>query len=68
MAVYVVSDLHGQFEVFMDGLEKIAFRDNDELYVIGDAIERGTDGIRILQYIKEHKNMDMKVFAIPVKE
>ncbi len=61
MAVYVVSDLHGQFEVFMDGLKKVEFKDNDELYVIGDAIDRGNDGIRILQYIKEHKNMDLLI-------
>ena len=57
MAVYVVSDLHGQFEVFMDGLKKVEFKDNDELYVIGDAIDRGNDGIRILQYIKEHEGV-----------
>ena len=29
--------------------------------MIGDAIDRGEDGIRILQYIKEHKNMDLLI-------
>ncbi len=61
MAVYAVSDLHGHFDVFMAGLKKIDFNDNDELYVIGDAIDRGDDGIRILQYVKEHKNMDLLI-------
>ncbi|MBE5870395.1 MAG: fructose-bisphosphatase class III [Lachnospiraceae bacterium] len=59
MSVYVVSDLHGQFEVFMEGLKEIGLGEEDQLYVIGDAIDRGDDGIRILQYIKKHKNMDL---------
>lgn len=59
MAVYTVSDLHGQYNTFIKGLEKIGFSDNDELYCIGDAIDRGPDGIRILQYIKDRKNMDL---------
>ena len=29
------------------------------LYVIGDAIDRGPDGIKILEYIKKHENMDL---------
>ncbi len=61
MSVYVVSDLHGQFEVFAEGLKKIEFGEHDYLYVIGDAIDRGNDGIRILQYIKEHHNMDLLI-------
>lgn len=59
MATYVVSDLHGQYGLFMKGLEKIGFSDSDELYVLGDAIDRGRAGIKILLYIKEHKNMDL---------
>ncbi len=59
MSVYAVSDLHGQYEVFIRGLEKIGFSDSDELYVIGDAVDRGPDGIRLLQYIKEQSNMTL---------
>ncbi|MBQ8947723.1 MAG: fructose-bisphosphatase class III [Lachnospiraceae bacterium] len=59
MAVYAVSDLHGRLDVFMRGLEKIEFGDADRLYVIGDAIDRGPDGIGILQYIRSHDNMDL---------
>ena len=33
----------------------------DVLYVIGDAIDRGPDGIKILEYIKDHKNMDLLI-------
>ena len=51
MAVYVVSDLHGQYDLFVRGLERIGFSGADKLYVIGDAIDRGPDGIKILQKI-----------------
>ena len=59
MATYAVSDLHGQYDVFIRGLEETGFGDDDELYVIGDVIDRGPDGIRLLQYIKEQKNMSL---------
>ena len=59
MATYVVSDLHGQYGVFREGLKKIGFGDNDSLYVLGDVIDRGDDGIKILQYIKRKKNIDL---------
>ena len=61
MAVYAVSDLHGQYDIFIEGLERIGFGESDELYMIGDAIDRGPDGIRILQYVKDHKNMDLLI-------
>ena len=59
MAVYVVSDLHGHMDVFMEGLNKIGFSDEDKLYVIGDAIDRGPKGIELLSYIMEHENMNL---------
>ena len=59
MSTYVVSDLHGQYEAFEAGLKKIEFNDKDELYVIGDAIDRGSGGIKILQHVKQEKNMDL---------
>ena len=61
MATYAVSDLHGHMDVFEKGLERIGFSEADMLYVIGDAIDRGPDGIKILEYIKDHKNMDLLI-------
>ena len=57
MATYAVSDLHGHMDVFEKGLEHIGFSDDDMLYVIGDAIDRGPDGIRILKTVMESHNM-----------
>ena len=59
MATYVVSDLHGQYDVFIKGLERIGFSASDKLYIIGDAIDRGPDGIRILQKIFAEDNMEL---------
>ena len=61
MAIYAVSDIHGYMNLFLKGLEEINFSDDDYLYVIGDAIDRGPDGIRLLRYIKEKDNMDLLI-------
>ena len=61
MATYVVSDLHGQFDTFEEGLQKIGLGDDDSLILIGDAIDRGPEGIKILRYIMDHDNMDMLI-------
>lgn len=56
--VYAVSDLHGyKFEKFMTLLEKADFSQDDTLYVIGDVIDRGTDGIKILKWIMKQPNV-----------
>lgn len=51
MSVYVMSDLHGNYEGFMSVLDQIGFSDSDELYIDGDVIDRGRDGIKILKYM-----------------
>lgn len=59
MATYVVSDLHGLYATFMEGLRVIDFREEDRLFVLGDAIDRGPDGIAILMEVKDRENMDL---------
>lgn len=51
---YAISDIHGMYgsyEATMNVLKK-----DDELYIIGDVIDRGDDGIKILQDIIRRKN------------
>ena len=57
MAVYVMSDLHGNYDGFMSILEQIKFSVEDELYVDGDIVDRGRDGIKILQYMMMQPNI-----------
>lgn len=56
---YAISDIHGRFDAFLALLERIHFKDTDELYILGDAIDRGPEPIKCLQYIMERPNMHM---------
>lgn len=55
--IYAISDLHGCFGKFIKMLETINFSDNDTLYILGDIVDRGEDGIKILQYIMDKQNI-----------
>ena len=50
---YVMSDIRGQFDAFMEVLELIGFADDDELYILGDVIDRGTKSIECIKWIME---------------
>lgn len=74
--IYIMSDLHGCFEEFKEMLELIHFSEDDELYIIGDIIDRGPEPIPLLQYIMDQKNIyvimgnheDMMLDAIKTKQ
>lgn len=58
--IYVTSDLHGYpFEEFIGLTEKAGFGENDRCYVLGDVIDRGSDGIKILRYIQRQPNFTL---------
>ena len=59
MAHYVVSDIHGEADRFYAMLEKIRFSADDTLYILGDVIDRGPDGIPLLREIMASTNMVM---------
>ena len=48
MATYVMSDIHGEFEKYISMLQKIEFKDEDTLYILGDVIDRGERPVDIL--------------------
>ena len=54
---YFVSDVHGQYELFIKLLEKIGFSDKDEMYVLGDMIDKGKGSIRLLKYVMGKPNI-----------
>ena len=54
---YVVSDLHGEYELFVKLLRKINFSDSDELYVCGDIIEKGLESVRLARLIFSMPNV-----------
>ena len=54
---YVMSDLHGEYEKYLRMLECIGFSDDDVLYILGDVLDRGDGGFKILFDIEERDNM-----------
>lgn len=54
-----MSDLHGCLEEFDAMLETIEFSKEDELYIIGDVIDRGPQSIALLKKIMGMKNVTM---------
>ena len=54
---YVMSDLHGCYDKYAGMLEKIGFGEDDTLYILGDVIDRGPDGIKILLDMMGRKNV-----------
>ncbi len=59
MAHYVLSDIHGEADCFHAMLEKISFSQEDALYILGDVIDRGLDGISLLKEIMGMSNAVM---------
>lgn len=57
--IYIISDLHGQGKAFFRMLNKIKFSEADIMYILGDVIDRGPDGIPLLEYIRRQPNMKM---------
>ena len=55
--IYVMSDLHGQYDMFTRMLELIKFNTNDTMYILGDIVDRGPKSIEIYRYVKEHDNI-----------
>lgn len=56
---YVLSDIHGESAAFDAILDLIQMNKADRLYIIGDVIDRGPDGIALLQRIRRMPNATM---------
>lgn len=56
---YVMSDIHGEADRFYRMLDRIKFCGGDTLYIIGDVIDRGVDGVDLLLDIMSRQNMIM---------
>jgi Calcineurin-like phosphoesterase len=51
MALYVLSDVHGYVGDLVRGLERAGFGDEDELWVLGDLLDRGPDGFGTVELV-----------------
>lgn len=57
MAKYVMSDIHGHFDMFMELIDKINFSKSDELYILGDVVDRGLYSCKTLLWMMQHDNI-----------
>lgn len=48
MSFYVMSDIHGMYDKYTAMLRKIRLSESDMLFVLGDVLDRGSEGLRIL--------------------
>ena len=55
--LYAVSDIHGCYDKYRKLLKKINFGPDDTLYVLGDVIDRGPDGFKILLDMARRTNV-----------
>lgn len=54
---YAVSDIHGCYDKYRELLRAIQFQPDDTLYVLGDVIDRGPDGFKILLDMAQRPNV-----------
>lgn len=55
--IYVCSDIHGHYGLYLALLERLSLKPSDTLYILGDVIDRGPDGIKILQDMMKRPNV-----------
>lgn len=55
--IYAISDLHGRYDLYVKMLEKINFSDSDTLYILGDIVDRGDEGLKIVLDIARRDNV-----------
>ncbi len=55
--IYAVSDIHGCYGKYLRLIESIDLRPEDTLYVLGDVVDRGEQGIDILLDMQKRKNI-----------
>ena len=53
--IYAVSDLHGCYDKYMKLLERLT--SDDSLYILGDIVDRGSEGMKILLDLINRKNV-----------
>ena len=56
IATYVISDIHGEYDLFLELLDIIKLKETDTLYILGDILDRGPYPIKVLLKLMEMPN------------
>ena len=54
---YAISDIHGEYSLFLELMNKINFSAVDEIYVCGDILEKGDDSVKLAMWLFLHPNV-----------
>ncbi len=57
--IYAISDIHGCADYFEKMISAIGFGEDDELYVLGDIIDRGEYPLKMIRIVMETRNIRM---------
>ena len=57
--IYVCSDIHSHLDVLKRALKTL--NENDKLYIIGDVIDKGPDGIDVLRFVMNHPQCELLI-------
>lgn len=55
--LYCISDIHGEYELFLKLLKKINFSFNDEMIILGDIIDKGEKSLKLAKLIFNMPNI-----------
>ena len=65
MATYVLSDIHGRLVTFISMMDKIKLdKEKDTLYLLGDYIDSGPDGVGVIQHIMNMQDQGFRVHCL----
>ena len=53
--IYCISDIHGCFDEFEELLNRVGFSDQDQLYILGDLVDRGPNVDKCVEWVGEHR-------------
>lgn len=54
---YVMTDIHGEYQRFLQMLQLIEFSDSDTLFILGDVIDRGPEPVNLLKDLSCRSNV-----------
>ena len=60
LSIYVMSDIHGCYDAFLQMLDKINFSNTDRLILAGDYIDRGKQSYEMLRWL-EHTSENVEL-------
>ncbi len=55
--IYICADIHGHYEKYQALLKAVSLKGSDTLYVLGDVIDRGPNGVKILRDMMDRPNV-----------